>query len=112
MVYCLRCGAFNPEGSFSCSNCGVPLVAQKAESRPYHHYAHYGHYGNANRSHDHSGLGLLIVGIIIILIGLVTLRGSTQFWLYFWPIVLILIGVWVLVLGLRRSRRYRWALSR
>ena len=52
------------------------------------------------------GIGLLIAGLFIILIGLAAFAGFTAFWNYFWPIVIILVGVWILVLGLRRNRRH------
>ena len=46
------------------------------------------------------GIGLLIIGLFIILIGLAAFAGFTAFWNYFWPIVLVLVGIWILVLGL------------
>jgi uncharacterized membrane protein YvbJ len=111
LAYCTRCGALNPEDSLNCLNCGAPFVTEKAESRPYNRYDHSRYYTNTN-GHRSSGIGLLIAGLIIILIGAAAMVGFTQFWTYFWPIVLILIGVWVIVLGLRRSRRYKQPLSR
>ncbi|MCL2686866.1 MAG: hypothetical protein FWE73_10885 [Candidatus Bathyarchaeota archaeon] len=101
----MQCGAFNAEGSLNCSNCGAPLVAQKAETRPYNRYVQYRSYGDATPKRDHSGLGLFIMGLLIVLIGGVALRGSVEFWTYFWPIILILLGVWVLILGVQRSRK-------
>ena len=107
MVNCIQCGAFNAEGSLNCSNCGAPLVAQKAETRPYNRYVQYRSYGEVTYSRDYSRLGLLIMGLLIVLIGIVTLSGTTQLVSYFWPIVLILIGFWVLMLGVQRSRKNR-----
>jgi len=107
VVNCIQCGAFNAEGSLNCSNCGAPIVAQKAETRPYNRYVQYRSYGEIKYSRDYSGLGLLIMSLIIVLIGIVTLNGTTQSVSYIWSIVLILIGVWVLILGVQRSRKNR-----
>lgn len=112
MVYCTRCGTLNSESNTNCSNCGAPLITEKAESRPYTRYEHHRYYDDEYRRHGGSGLGLLIAGVFIMIIGLAALVGFTAFWSYFWPIVLILIGIWVLILGLRRNRRYRQPLSR
>ena len=105
MVYCTRCGTQNPDSATNCSNCGAPLYP---ENRAYtrHEYRHY--YGGEYR-HQGSGIGLLITGLFIIIMGLAVLTGFTAFWNYFWPVVLILIGIWVLLLGLRRNRRYSQA---
>lgn len=107
MVYCTRCGNQNPDSANSCANCGAPLFGAGAESRHYsrREYRHY--YGNVyHRKHNSSGIGLLIAGLFIIVIGLAALTGFSAFWNYFWPIVLVLLGVWILLLGLRRNRRY------
>ncbi|MCW3999543.1 MAG: zinc-ribbon domain-containing protein [Candidatus Bathyarchaeota archaeon] len=102
MVYCTRCGTQNPDGAIHCSNCGAPL---NMDSRPYTRYE-YRHYYRDERRHQGSGIGLLIAGLFIVIIGLAALTNFWAFWNYFWPLVLILIGIWVLLLGLRRSRRY------
>jgi lipopolysaccharide export LptBFGC system permease protein LptF len=63
-------------------------------------------YRYPNRHHG-SGIGLLIVGLIIVFLGVAALTGTfVLFWTYFWPIVLIILGVWLLLWGLRRTRRY------
>jgi len=107
LVYCTRCGTFNPEGAINCSNCGAPL-STTSESRPYTPYQHRPYHSDGHR-HGGSGFGLLIAGLFIVIIGIAALTGFTLFWTYFWPIVLILIGLWILLLGLRRNRRYRQA---
>jgi hypothetical protein len=107
MVYCNRCGTQNPDGTTYCSNCGAPLYPE--QSRPYQRHEHRRYYyenGYHYRRHG-SGFGLLIVGLFIIIIGLAVLTGFTMFWNYFWPIIIILVGLWVLMLGLRRNRRFR-----
>ena len=110
MVYCTRCGTQNPDTALNCSNCGAPLVAP--EARPYtrHEWRRYyeDQYGYRYRHHG-SGIGLLIAGLFIILIGLAAIFNFSMFWNYFWPLVLVLIGVWLLMWGLRRNRRYNQA---
>jgi hypothetical protein len=107
MVYCTRCGTQNSDTAANCSNCGAPLFSD--QSRPYTRYERYRYYEGTTRHHGGSGIGLLIAGLFIIIIGVAALTGFTAFWTYFWPIVIILIGVWILTLGLRHSRRYRQA---
>jgi uncharacterized membrane protein YvbJ len=110
LVYCTRCGTLNPDNNTNCSNCGAPLYATGAttENRPYTRYErrHYYEDGHYYRRHG-SGFGLLIAGLFIIIIGIAALTGFTAFWSYFWPLVLVLIGLWILLIGLRRNRRYR-----
>jgi hypothetical protein len=110
MVYCTRCGTLNPGTSTICSNCGAPLVSDQNQNRPYPRHEWRNRYdeGYYYRGHG-SGIGLLIAGLFIIIIGIVVLTGFTMFWTYFWPIVLVLIGVWILLIGLRRNRRYSQA---
>jgi hypothetical protein len=108
LVYCTRCGTLNPDTNINCSNCGAPLYGAGVEYRPYsrREYRHY-YDDRYQRHHRGGGFGLLIAGIFIIIIGLAALTGFTAFWSYFWPLVLVLIGLWILLIGLRRNRRYR-----
>ncbi|HEX7482685.1 MAG TPA: zinc ribbon domain-containing protein [Candidatus Bathyarchaeia archaeon] len=106
MVYCTKCGTLNPDTAINCSNCGAPLFA--TESRPYSRYERRRYY-RENYGYSRGsggGIGLPIIGLFIILIGLAAFAGFTAFWNYFWPIVLVLVGVWILVLGLRHNRRH------
>jgi hypothetical protein len=110
MVYCTKCGTQNPDTATTCSNCGAPIYS--GEARPYtppHWQGHYYDYEYRHRSHGGEGFGLLIAGLFILIIGLAALTGFTLFWVYFWPLVIILIGVWIIFVGLRRNRRYRQA---
>ncbi|MGE5187641.1 MAG: zinc-ribbon domain-containing protein [Betaproteobacteria bacterium] len=107
MVYCTRCGTSNPDNANTCSNCGAPIFSEGPGPYNRHEYRRY--YQNEYRSRNRGGggIGLLIAGLFIVIIGIAALSGFTMFWTYFWPIVLILLGVWILILGLRRNRRYR-----
>ena len=103
MVYCTKCGTLNADTATICSNCGAPL---NAENRPYTRYDRRRYYeeGYHRRGND---FGLLIAGLFILLLGLAALfRSLNVFWQYFWPVVLILLGAWILLWGLRRNRRY------
>ncbi len=105
LVYCSRCGTLNPDTSTNCSNCGAPLAP--VENRPFSRYERRRYYQEQyGYRHQGNGIGLLIAGLFILVLGLAALTGSwAVFWQYFWPIVLILIGVWLLSWGLRRNRR-------
>ena len=109
MVYCTKCGTLNPDGAVNCSNCGAPLSG--AENRPYSRYERRRYYEEQHGyRHRGNGVGLLIAGLFVLILGLAALTGSwTLFWQYFWPVVLILIGLWLLLWGLRRNRGYRQA---
>lgn len=109
MVYCTRCGNQNPDTAINCSNCGAPLYS--GEARPYNPQYENRRYYREEYRHKSGGegIGLLIVGLFIVVIGLAAITGFTLFWTYFWPLVIILIGVWVIFVGLRRNRRYRQA---
>lgn len=109
MVYCTKCGTQNPDTALNCSNCGAPLYS--GEARPYNpQYEHRPHYHEEYRHKSGGeGIGLLIVGLFIVVIGLAAITGFALFWTYFWPLVIILIGIWIIMLGLRRNRRFRQA---
>jgi len=105
MVYCTRCGTYNPENAQNCSNCGAPLYSTESRSYARQGYTRYG-----EEPFWGSGVWLLIAGLFVILIGLGALFGW-NIWSLIWPMILILIGLWIIVLGLRRNRRYRQATS-
>jgi hypothetical protein len=108
LVYCTKCGTLNPDEATNCSNCGAPLY--KAENQPNiwqeKRHRHYDEYGNRYR-HEGNGIGLLIAGLFIILIGLAALTGFSFIWNIFWPLVLTLLGIWLIIWGIRRTRKYR-----
>ncbi len=105
LVYCTRCGTLNSDSAGTCQNCGAPLVMEPA-SRPYAYHEHHRHYEDREHHHGGAGIGLLIAGLFIVLIGVAAFAGIS-IWEFIWPLILIVIGIWVLTLGLRRNRRYR-----
>jgi uncharacterized membrane protein YvbJ len=107
MVYCSKCGTQNPETNLNCTNCGAPLSG--APPQGYHSYRHEHRHYEHEHSRRHSGIGLLIAGLIVLALGLTLLYGDWfLFWTYFWPVVLVVLGIWLLIRGLMRSqRRYR-----
>jgi len=106
LVYCTKCGTLNPDSATICSNCGSPLSI--AENRPYYRYERRRYFEDQyGYRHRGNGLGLLIAGLFVLVLGLAAIFGSIGlFFQYFWPVVLVLIGVWLLIWGLRRNRSY------
>lgn len=103
MVYCTRCGTKNPDESISCSNCGAPLPSVKSEM-PYYRHDHHFHDSYYYYRRRGGGFRLIIFNLIIIVIGLLLLAGMFA---YFWPIILVLIGLWLITRAVMRNRRYR-----
>lgn len=104
MVYCTKCGTNNSEDANNCTNCGAALY--KEGPRPYTHneYRHY-HYPHEHRG---SGIGLLIAGLFIILLGNALLFGL-NIWRFIWPLIIVLVGIWIIMWVLRHNRRYTQA---
>jgi ribosomal protein L40E len=107
MVYCTKCGTQNPDTAVNCSNCGTPILGVNPQDWHYtrHQNRHYEREGNRRNS----GVGLLIAGLFVLALGLTLLYGDwALFWKYFWPVVLVILGIWLLIRGLMWSqRRYR-----
>ena len=107
MVYCSKCGTQNPDTAVNCSNCGVSLLGANPQDRQYsvHQHRHY----DRESSKRSGGIGLLIAGIVVLILGLSLLYGGFGLFLaYFWPILLVVLGIWLLMRGLMWSqRRYR-----
>lgn len=110
MVYCVKCGAKNPDDAKTCSQCGAPLYSVGEEKECF----------GARRVEPHRRVeeecfGIpkggaivgLAIGIIIILAGLSLLfQELFNISIPWWPFVIILFGVLVLmgaVYGLRRK---------
>ncbi|XHH09801.1 MAG: zinc-ribbon domain-containing protein [Candidatus Bathyarchaeia archaeon] len=112
MVYCTKCGTQNPDTATNCSNCGASLKtsygANPQDWQNYRLHRESRHY-DREYSKRNGGIGLLIAGIIVLILGLTLLTGNFGlFLMYFWPIILVVLGIWLLIRGLIWShRRYR-----
>ncbi len=109
MVYCTKCGTLNPDDYTRCSNSGTLLHGtvyedrsdRRQENREYHEQK----YGGRRRG---GCIGLFIIGLIVVLVAVAVFFGSfSLFWEFFWPIVLVVLGVWLLLRGINANRRYR-----
>ncbi len=107
MVYCTKCGTNNAEGATVCVNCGAPLYGTSAEGR--FHWGRRQHAREYYGLHKRSGVITgIVIGLIIIFAGFSLLVA--EFYgidLPWGPIIMILVGVFILVrLFQVRSRRH------
>ena len=105
MVYCTKCGTNNADDATACVKCGAPLHGASGEGRTYMGRVRYErHYGYHRRGRPFIGI---FIGLIIILAGFSLLVAEFyRIDIPWFPIVLILIGVFILLrLILARSRR-------
>ena len=104
MVYCTTCGTQNPDNAINCSNCGAPLYGATPEGRSY--TRHERHYEDRYGYHRGGTIAGLIIGVIILLIGFSFLVNEVYgFSIPWWPVVIIIIGIFLIVRWLRWSRR-------
>ena len=105
MVYCTKCGTNNIDGATVCVNCGASLYGASGEGRLYLGHVRYEREYGPRRGRLVVGI---FIGLIIILAGfsllIAELYGIDIPWM---PIIMILIGVFVLLrlLQVRRRRR-------
>ena len=116
MVYCVKCGAKNPDDAKTCSQCGAPLYSLTERRSRHREDECFGTRVSAEPRErvEEECFGIpkggaivgLAIGIIIVLAGLSLLfqelLGISIPW---WPFVIILFGVLVIigaVYGLRR----------
>lgn len=98
MVYCTKCGAKNEDDAAVCVKCGANLKTGKYPARRYE-----------RRRYEDECFGIpqggrivgLIIGLIIIIAGVSWLMGY-QFWNIFWPLIVIVVGVLIVVGALYR----------
>jgi hypothetical protein len=106
MVYCAKCGALNATATQFVSNVALPFTALKRKAA-------------LTRDTDTSDmkriiatgerrgvLAGLVFGFVIIIIGLSLLLGQVYSVDIPWWSIIILIGVYVVLRGIMRSRRY------
>ena len=100
MVYCVKCGAKNPDDAKTCSQCGAPLQLT-GEREPY-------------RRGEQECFGIprgstivgLAIGIIIILAGIsVLFQEVYKINVPWWPLAIILFGILMIIGALYGLRR-------
>ena len=106
MVYCTKCGAKNPDDAKVCAQCGEPLYAVEKEEECFG-IERRRRYEEECFGIPHGGVIVtLVIGLIIVLAGLSFLLS--EIWhvtIPWWPFVIILFGILIIVgaiYGLRR----------
>ena len=106
LVYCSKCGTQNPDTNTYCSNCGAPLFTVGQ------------HYRGSDREHyrrmENECFGLpnggmivgIVFGVIIVLAGLGLFLQTYGVNFDFWPFIIIIFGVLILLGALFGRRRY------
>ncbi len=98
LVYCVKCGAKNPDDAAVCAQCGKPIMGVER--------------GRTRREEEMcfgmpSHWGGVIAGIFIVIIGLALFYQKLvpSIWEIFWPLVVVFVGIAVLLGGLYRYSR-------
>ena len=112
MVYCSKCGTKNAEDAETCTKCGAKLevsMEKKIEKRIEKHAEEWGKQMEKRAEEECFGLphggaiAGIIIGIIIIIVALSWIPGLFPPELreaadpLFWPIILIIFGILILV---------------
>jgi hypothetical protein len=104
MVYCVKCGAKNPDDAKICSQCGASLYPIREERERYY------------RRYEHECFGIprggaivgLAIGIIIVIAGLLWFlrqEGLIPQSVDVWPFAAIIFGVLIIIGALFGMRR-------
>ena len=96
MVYCVRCGAKNPDDAAICAQCGKPLVGVERVRTRREEEARFGmpsHWGGVL-----AGLFIIMIGLAMLFRGLLGIQDI-------WPLVVIFVGIAILLGGLYRYSR-------
>ena len=98
LVYCVKCGAKNPDDAAVCAQCGKPIMGVEK--------------GRTKREEEMcfgmpSHLGGVIFGVFIVILGLILFyqQFARVSWDVFGPLVLVFIGIAVLLGGIYRYSR-------
>jgi uncharacterized membrane protein YvbJ len=107
MVYCTHCGTKNEDTAFVCSNCGMSLATGTPESRRYERR----HMENECFGLPHGGAIVgIVIGAIILLWGF-SLFAQQAGWIVtipdFWPLIIVILGVLILLGAISRMGRRR-----
>jgi hypothetical protein len=107
MVYCSRCGTQNPDTNTVCSNCGAPLYTV-GQRYPGSDREHYRRVENECFGLPNGGMIVgIVIGVIIILAGLgLFLQTTYGISIDFWPFIIIIFGVLIVLGALYRQRRH------
>jgi len=108
MVYCVKCGAQNPDDAKVCAQCGAPLHPVKKEEECFG--------VERRRKYEEECFGIprggaivgLAIGIIILLAGGIWLLQQAQLipkTVEVWPFAVITFGILIIVGVLYRLRR-------
>lgn len=103
MVYCSKCGMLNSDDATVCVKCEASLKAAEAADQHWRHTHHH----ERDYRRGGGGIAALIIGIIVIVIGtsflISEVYGVSIPW---WPIVVIIVGVWLLLRAVIWRQRY------
>jgi len=98
LVYCVRCGAKNPDDAAICTQCGKPIMGAER--------------GRTRREEEMcfgmpSHWGGVLIGIFVVILGLMLFyqQFARVSWDLFGPLVLVFIGIAVLLGGIYRYSR-------
>jgi hypothetical protein len=97
MVYCSKCGTLNNDTANVCSKCGAPLNAAQEETGPAWRRRHYE--DEYYRYHGRGG------GIPALIIGVIIISEVYDVSIPWWPMIAIIIGVWLIARSAMRRRR-------
>lgn len=98
MVYCTKCGTKNEDGAVVCVQCGEPLSGSRHTYRRERDACFGGAWGGAG--------WILFFGLLLVLWGFTSLlSAATGVQIDFWPMLLILLGVMIIV-GVFARRRF------
>jgi uncharacterized membrane protein YvbJ len=104
MVYCHECGTKNEEDAEYCSKCGSSLKENPDER---HRNRRDYRYRQRNECFGLPNGGLIvgiIFGAILILFGISSIYGFA-FWVYFWPVIIIIVGILIIAGAITNYRR-------
>jgi uncharacterized membrane protein YvbJ len=93
MVYCVKCGAKNPDDAAICAQCGKPIMGVERERTKHEHEMCFG---------MPSHWGSVLVGIFIVILGLAFFLRQYFAFEDFGPLVLIFFGIVIVLGGLYR----------
>ena len=111
MVYCSKCGTRNDDAATHCTNCGAPLYTvgerYSGSEREYYRRVEHECFGLPNGG----AIVGVIFGAIVIILGVslyLQVTYNINFTQFFWPLVLVIIGLLIVVGAIYgRGRRTR-----